>query len=206
MSFECAFGGAEPAARSGELDWVGSGADTDPVRLANTGGAPLYYVLQDTGVDLEPPALCADGIAVDREFFDWEGNPVDPSELKQGDLLIVRTTIRKLRDGDLSNLAAEDLLPAGWEIENLAFKTSTSGGTWLQTVMKSDNCWTDARDDRMLLFPSGFGREGRARAHYAVRAVSPGEFILPSVTASGMYDPGVRAVGPAPRTVRVTAP
>ncbi|MBR4188969.1 MAG: hypothetical protein IKQ55_03305 [Kiritimatiellae bacterium] len=206
VSFECAFGGAEPAARSGELDWVGSGADTDPVRLANTGGAPLYYVLQDTGVDLEPPALCADGIAVDREFFDWEGNPVDPSELKQGDLLIVRTTIRKLRDGDLSNLAAEDLLPAGWEIENLAFKTSTSGGTWLQTVMKSDNCWTDARDDRMLLFPSGFGREGRARAHYAVRAVSPGEFILPSVTASGMYDPGVRAVGPAPRTVRVTAP
>ena len=38
-----------------------------------------------------------------------------------------------------------------------------------------------------------------------VRAVSPGEFTLPSVTASGMYDPGIRAVGPAPRTVRVVA-
>ena len=143
---------------------------------------------------------------MDRAFFDWEGHPVDPSELKQGELLIVRTTVRKLIGGDLANLAVEDLLPAGWEIENLSFKTSSSGGTWLQNNMKSDTCWTDARDDRMLLFPHWFDRNGEARAHYAVRAVSPGEFTLPSVTASGMYDPSVRAVGPAPRTVRVVAP
>ena len=141
-----------------------------------------------------------------REFFDWEGNPADPTELKQGELLIVRTTVRKLRDGALSNLAVEDLLPAGWEIENLAFKTSSSGGSWLQNAMKSDTCWTDARDDRMLLFPAFFNSQGCSRAHYAVRAVSPGDFSLPSVTASGMYDPTVRAVGPAPRTVRVVAP
>ena len=206
VAFECAFGGAEPAAHSGQLDWEGRCADTAPVRLANTGDATLYYVLQDEGVADEPPALCSDGIAVDREFFDWEGNPADPAELKQGELLIVRTTVRKLRDGDIANLAAEDLLPAGWEIENLAFKTSSSGGSWLQNAMKSDNCWTDARDDRMLLFPHWFDRNGKASAHYAVRAVSPGEFILPSVTASGMYDPGIRAVGPEPRTVRVVAP
>lgn len=99
-------------------------------------------------------------------------------------------------------MAAEDLLPAGWEIENLSFRTS-AGSYWLQKQMDRDTCWTDARDDRMLVFPRSFGLDGTATLHYAVRAVSPGTYVLPSVTVTGMYDPTLRAVGPAPRTVRV---
>ena len=200
--------GAAPAGRSPDasadstLDWERRFPGTDPLRLANTGAVPLYYLLQDEGVDTEPPALCADGLDVDRTFYDWEGNPADPTELKQGTLLIVKTTIRKLRDGDVTNLAAEDLLPAGWEIENMSFRTS-AGSYWFQRQLSKDTCWTDARDDRMLIFPRWFGPDGRATVHYAVRAVSPGTYVLPSVTVSGMYDPTLRAVSPAPRTVRV---
>lgn len=206
-AFECT-AGAGPAERvpgasaGATLDWERRFPGTVPLRLANTGDVPLHYLLQDEGVATEPPALCSEGLSVDRAFFNWDGTPADPSELKQGTLLIVRTTITKLRDGDVASVAAEDLLPAGWEIENLSFRTS-AGSYWLQKQMDRDTCWTDARDDRMLVFPRSFGLDGTATLHYAVRAVSPGTYVLPSVTVTGMYDPTLRAVGPAPRTVRV---
>ena len=102
----------------------------------------------------------------------------------------------------LANLAAEDLLPAGWEIENMSFRTS-AGSYWFQRQLSKDTCWTDARDDRMLIFPRCFDRDDKATVHYAVRAVSPGTYTLPSVTVTGMYDPTLRAVAPAPIPVRV---
>ena len=204
-AFEWSSGGA-PAQRhdasADAPDWERRFPGTSPLRLANTGDAPLYYLLQDEGVATEPPALCSEGIAVERAFFNWDGSPADPAELKQGTLLIVRTTIRKLRDGDAANLAAEDLLPAGWEIENMSFRTS-AGSYWFQQQTRHDTCWTDARDDRMLIFPRWFDRDDKATVHYAVRAVSPGTYTLPSVTVTGMYDPTLRAVAPAPIPVRV---
>ena len=104
----------------------------------------------------------------------------------------------------LSDIVVEDLFAGAFEpihspLDPTQFAWCAKGGPdW---VLRSD-----ARDDRMLLFPAFFNSQGCSRAHYAVRAVSPGDFTLPSVTASGMYDPTVRAVGPAPRTVRVVAP
>ena len=194
--------GAAPWRKNGVRDARHADRAGGTLRLANTGDAPLYYFLQTEGVAAEPPPLCSQGIRVDRAFFDWNGHPMDPTELKQGDFAIVRVEVRKLNGGPLENLAVEDLLPAGWEVENMALKTS-SGSSWLSKQMENDGFWSDARDDRMIFFLRWWNVDGVARVHYAVRAVTPGEYVLPSVVASGMYDPSVRAVGPEPRSVRV---
>ena len=64
----------------------------------------------------------------------------------------------------------------------------------------------EMRDDRMLFFSKRFcdsGEKGMAaRAYYAVRVVSAGDFIAPGVSVEAMYDPAVRA-RTAPRRIRV---
>ena len=53
----------------------------------------------------------------------------------------------------------------------------------------------DVRDDRVQIFSKRFeAKPGKAvRAHYAVRVVSAGSFIMPGVTVEAMYAPEIRA-------------
>ncbi|HOE67163.1 MAG TPA: hypothetical protein PLO62_11620, partial [Candidatus Hydrogenedentes bacterium] len=91
----------------------------------------------------------------------------------------------------LDQLAIEDLLPAGWEIENPNLATSQQFG-WLREKNEGDR-HREARDDRMLIFTGPI--LGEAAFHYAVRATTPGTYALPPPTVSGMYEPEIRGVG-----------
>jgi uncharacterized protein YfaS (alpha-2-macroglobulin family) len=46
----------------------------------------------------------------------------------------------------------------------------------------------DIRDDRILLYTSFTGGKRQQQFFYAVRAVTPGTFVLPPVNAEAMYD------------------
>ncbi len=50
----------------------------------------------------------------------------------------------------------------------------------------------EPRDDRVLIFARAYGNTAEYR--YLVRAVTAGEFVLPAVEASCMYDPGIYSV------------
>ena len=91
----------------------------------------------------------------------------------------------------LDQLAIEDLLPAGWEIENPNLATSQQF-EWLREKNEGD-LHREARDDRMLIFTGPI--QGEAAFHYAVRATTPGTYALPPPTVSGMYEPEIRGVG-----------
>ena len=59
---------------------------------------------------------------------------------------------------------------------------------------------TEARDDRMVAFVNLYPNPpGKRIFRYAARAVTQGEFVLPSVQASCMYDPEVQARASAGR-------
>ena len=54
---------------------------------------------------------------------------------------------------------------------------------------------SDVRDDRLLLF---FNRLSEETVYgFKVRAVSKGTFVVPPISAVGMYDPAVRFTGRA---------
>ena len=184
--------GGEVRAFSGTNDVVWSRAPGagGAATVKNDGPGKLYLGMQFEGVSSVPEPECADGIAVRRDFLDRAGNPVDVSELRQGDLAVVRVTV-DAKGRRLDQLVVEDLLPAGWEIENPNLATAQQF-EWLRNRQECD-LNREARDDRMLIFTGPI--EGAATFHYAVRAVTPGTYALPPVTVSGMYEPEIRGVG-----------
>jgi uncharacterized protein YfaS (alpha-2-macroglobulin family) len=157
--------------------------------LANDGPGPMYLSGQFTGVSLTAEPETEHGVKAWRECFNGAGQPVDPSTLKQGDLVVVRITVDPL-GRELDQLVVEDLLPAGWEIENPNLMTASTP-TWLKAQAEPAR-YRDARDDRMLFFTGAV--RFKSVFHYAARAVTPGVFRHPPLTVSGMYEPEIRSV------------
>jgi alpha-2-macroglobulin len=180
-----------------ETGWQWS-EQTGPVTIANQGPGPLYVWSRFSGVDTEPETTTAAGITLQRDVFDARGERVDPSQRHQGELMIVRLTV-DTADRMLDHLVIEDLLPAGWEIENPDLLTSRPF-TWLAEGVESAR-HRDARDDRMLFFTGPV--RGTNQFHYSVRAVTPGTYVWPAAAVSGMYEPHIRATH-AGGEVRVT--
>jgi uncharacterized protein YfaS (alpha-2-macroglobulin family) len=104
----------------------------------------------------------------------------------QGDLIRVTLRIRATRSRT-DNVVIENLLPAGFEIENP--RLATTEGERIQATH------VDIRDDRALIFVDLRDKKWHEFS-LLVRAILPGRFQLPPVQAEAMYDPTRRAVGP----------
>jgi len=187
-----AFSDAEPA------EWSLDPEHAGPVTVRNDGPGPLYLWSRLEGVSTEPEPETENGISIQRDFLDAEGHLMDPGELQQGEWMGVRLTV-DTRGRLLDHLVIEDLLPAGWEIENPNLATSRQF-PWLKKK-KEPSRHREARDDRMLIFTDPI--RGQAVFHYAVRATTPGVYTLPPITVSGMYEPEIRGVSSGGGQVRV---
>jgi len=157
------------------------------VRLRNEGPGPMYVTRRVSYVPLAAREKPADsGVSIRREWLDLQGAPVNPASVRRGDLVIVRLTLDPL-GRTIKDLVVEDLLPAGLEVENAQL---AAAGTlpWIKSDEAEWVLHREVRDDRLLLFTRPVSDV--QRFHYAARVVSPGEFVVPAVAASAMYDPG----------------
>ena len=170
---------------NGNVSWPASGI------LANRGPGEFYYTVRLEGVPAadRPAAERDDGLQIRREWLDLDGNPVDLEAVPQGQLVIVKLTLDTLGE-PMDNLVIEDLLPAGFEIENPALATAQVV-PWIRD-RENGVASRQARDDRMLFF-TGF-INGRQAFYYSMRAVTPGEYVVPPAVVECMYDPVVRSV------------
>lgn len=173
-----------------EVSWSFGPGQGGPVTVQNDGPGKLYLWARNEGVSTEPEAALDQGISICREFLDRSGQPIDPTELPQGEFFVVQVKVNT-NDRLLDQLVIEDLLPAGWEIENPNLITSQQFD-WLKNFKELDRS-REARDDRMLFFTRPL--QGEGLFFYAVRAVTPGTYTLPPVVVSGMYEPEIRGVG-----------
>ena len=172
----------------------GPGAAAGTLEVRNDGPGKAFLLTRFEGVANEPEPPKQQGLSIGQDYLDIFGKPLKATDLRQGDLVIARVTVDTL-GATRSHLVIEALLPAGWEIENPNLKTSMTV-EWLKDVHEPVLS-REARDDRMLFFADAFS--GKASFHYAIRAVTPGDYVHPPVTASGMYDPELRAVSPSGR-------
>lgn len=172
-----------------DVPWSLGSGQGGSVTVKNDGPGTLYLLIRHEGVSATPEAASEQGVSIQREFLDPGGEPIDPAELPQGELIVVRITV-DTKGRRLDQLVIEDLLPAGWEIENAHLATSQQCD-WIKQKDEGDS-HRDARDDRMLVFTGPI--RDTASFHYAVRAVTPGLYALPPVTVSGMYEPEIRGV------------
>ncbi|MFO1522583.1 MAG: MG2 domain-containing protein [Kiritimatiellia bacterium] len=189
-------GPAKHAASTAKALSLKPDAALDKVVITNRGPGTAYVSWMRAGIPsagVEPDN--ATGLKVTREWLDSTGKPRDPATFRQGDLAVVKVTVDSL-GREVDQVAVEDLLPAGLEVENPVFKTSSSL-PWLGELMKGPLLHVEHRDDRVLAFSGAFN--GQLVFGYQVRAVTPGEFVLPAVSAECMYDPSLRAAKGASR-------
>jgi alpha-2-macroglobulin len=152
------------------------------VTLKNISPVPLYLTRLTEAVPLNTQVANVDeGIAVRRRFVTSLGIETNVTEITRGDLLWIQITIDP-NHSEAKDLIIEDLLPAGLEIETgQDQKAFVARDGWI--------LHREVRDDRLLLFANPV--RDRQSYTYAVRAVTAGDFILPAISASAMYDPGV---------------
>jgi hypothetical protein len=158
------------------------------VRFAGKGTLHACWSAEGAALDGDVPEVDA-GLAVRRTFLETDGKTAaDPAALVSGRIYLVDLTVQS--NIALKNLVVTDLLPAGVEIEdqNLAgsSRLGVGEGAWLAAEM------VERRDDRLLIF--GSCGAGGARFRYAVRAVTPGTYVLPAAEAAAMYDPGLYSI------------
>ena len=161
-----------------------------------TGTGDLYYYWSAEGIPASGGLPESDqGIRVRRRFLSREAKPMDLNAIAHGDVMIAEIAVQSERTVD--NVVISDLLPGGLEIENPRIATrdtlpdlgemEDSPGV----LLVPDR--VEMRDDRLLLFADLIG--GRQYVYrYAVRAVTRGQFRLPPIQASCMYNPAVCSV------------
>ncbi len=167
----------------------------EPIRIQMNGGyksGAAFYSVLTRGVPTDgafKPASA--GLEIQREFLNREGQTLNLGDVKQGDLVVIRTKVRST-SGPVSNVAIVNLLPSGLEVENPRLQT-TEQLPWVNDANFQPE-YMDLRDDRILLF-ADLPPDTWQTFYTLVRAVAPGQFRLPPVQVEAMYNPALRATG-----------
>jgi alpha-2-macroglobulin len=163
--------------------------DGKPVRITNTGEAPVQAVVSVSGSPITPEPAASNGFKIERNYFTLDGKPADVGKAKQNDRFAVVLKITEAKP-EFGHIMVSDYLPAGLEIDNPKLVSSGDSGTldWIEDGEEPEN--TEFRDDR---FTAAIDRASDDTAvftvAYVVRAVSPGKYVLPQAYVEDMYNP-----------------
>jgi uncharacterized protein YfaS (alpha-2-macroglobulin family) len=177
---------------SGTSFAVGATGLGEGVSFANTGDTPVWLTQIARGAPASPPPAVAEGVRLTKRVSTLDGGQVDLDEVRQGDRLIIQLTALPASERHVPAII-EDMLPAGFEIETILRPedAGTRGAyAWLGDL--SDARIAEARDDRFVAAVD-LRRRRSARLAYIVRAVTPGDFVLPGASMEDMYRPDVFA-------------
>lgn len=177
--------GRGPLAREASLDGA-------PLELRNEGPGTIFAAVGVTGIPREGGPAESRGFTLERRLSTPEGQPVDPTRLRQGQQILVLLEGRASEPGHHRALLV-DLLPAGLELESVRLVGSPSIErlAWLGEL--DEPLFTGLRDDR---FVAAFDLRPGApnfRLAYLARAVTPGRFVLPGAQVEDMYAPALFA-------------
>ena len=160
-----------------------------PVKITNTGDAPVQAVVSVSGSPITPEPAASNGFKIERNYFTLDGKPADVTKAKQNDRFAVVLKITEAKP-EYGHIMVADYLPAGLEIDNPHLVSSGDKNTldWIEDGEEPEN--TEFRDDR---FTAAIDRKSDDKAvftvAYVVRAVSPGKYVLPQAYVEDMYNP-----------------
>src|SRR6266705_2503800 len=160
-----------------------------PVKITNTGDAPVQAVVSVSGSPVTPEPAASNGFKIERNYFTLDGKPADVTKAKQNDRFAVVLKITEAKP-EYGHIMVSDYLPAGLEIDNPKLVSSGDSGTldWIEDGQEPED--TEFRDDR---FTAAVDRASDSKAvftvAYIVRVVSPGKYVLPQAYVEDMYNP-----------------
>ena len=158
-----------------------------PITVANQGEGNLQAVVSVSGSPLTPEPATEQGFKIERTYHTFDGEKVDPSKAEQNQRFVVVLKMTEPQP-QFGRVIVADYLPAGFEIDNPRLVSSGETGTlaWITDAEEPVN--TEFRDDR---FTAAFNRKEDSSpvfaVAYVVRAVSPGQYVLPQAKVEDMY-------------------
>ena len=166
------------------------GADLidSPVIIANAGTSAVQAVVTTVAAPVEPLPAGGDGFSIERTYYTLDGEEANVTEVTQNERYVVVLKINEASDWP-SRILVNDLLPAGFEIDNpgLVNSASLSNFPWLE---QTEAAHLEFRDDRFI---AAFDRNGESARDitlaYVVRAVTPGVYAHPAASVEDMYRP-----------------
>ncbi|TDR43967.1 hypothetical protein DFR29_106109 [Tahibacter aquaticus] len=211
----------------GSLSLAGSSSEVEPapiwsrsfdanelragVRFVPNASTPLYVSEDVAGIPRNAPAADDSHVAIKRQWYALDGTAWEGSELKEGAGLIVGISLEAKED--MRDALLVDLLPGGLEIENFNL---TDAKQWADIVVDgvqmSERAYSanlrheEFRDDRYVA-ALNLAKGQQAHVFYLVRAVSPGNYLVPPTTVEDMYRPEIRGIARStPARVTVVQP
>lgn len=172
------------------------------MEIANPGDAPIWQEVSVTGVPEAPLPAEREGMRIRRLFYDLRGEPLDVDALQQNELFIVLLETAVTTPEPHRTLLTQ-LLPAGWELENLPLNAGgeVEAYPWLDRLSHVER--VEYRDDRFIAAVDLTRQQPTARIAFLARAVTPGDFTLPGASVESMYRPDIFArLGPERVSVR----
>lgn len=158
------------------------------LQVGNQGAGPLWLEATASGVPAEPLPAERDGMRMRRLFYDLQGEPLNLDAVRQNDLfvMLLETVVEKPAR---HRALLVQLLPAGWELENLPLNAGgeVEAYPWLGELSRPEQA--EYRDDRFVAAVDLEPRSPTARVAFLVRAVTPGAFALPGAQVESMYQP-----------------
>lgn len=152
--------------------------DSKVTKLDISAPEPFFYVVSQQGFSKNPVQKAqSDGLEVSKIYIDKQGNPVTKAKL--GDELTVKLAFRALSKEAISDVALVDLLPGCVEIVS----NSLNGG-WSMVS-------SDIREDRANVYVTA--SPDLQEVSYKVKVVAEGDFVVPALYGSALYNPLVRA-------------
>ncbi|VAW05362.1 PAN domain protein, partial [hydrothermal vent metagenome] len=161
-----------------------------PQAIRNTSNRQTDITLTTIGVPQVPAPAGGYGYAIERQYYDMDGNQVALDQVTTGTRLVVVLKIDPAEKGE-ARLMINDPLPAGLEIDNpnLLNSGDISALDWLDTTYAEHS---EFRSDRFMAAVD-WRSDKPFQLAYMVRAVSPGIYHHPAATVEDMYRPSYRA-------------
>ncbi|MBX3596808.1 MAG: alpha-2-macroglobulin family protein [Rhizobiaceae bacterium] len=167
---------------------TGEAVMDNPLVITNTGPRPVQAVVTTVATPRDPLPAGGEGFSISRAYYRLDGTEANITEVEQNERFVVVISVTEENDWP-SRVLVNDLLPAGFEIDNPSLVSSAelSNFDWLAQTQAAH---LEFRDDRFIAAFDRTGSEDRSfTLAYVVRAVTPGVYTLPAAGVEDMYRP-----------------
>lgn len=156
--------------------------------VQNNGQGSLFVRQINSSASLEVVTeKVMSGLAMEVRYYNDKGSLLNIHELKQGEDITAEIIVKNTGlTGTYQELALSYLIPSGFEIINERI-------TGNATLAGAEN--TDIRDDRFYVYFSLDQNQSKS-FKFRCNAAFRGEYMLPAINCSAMYDNSIQAILP----------
>lgn len=164
-----------------------------PLDFKKQGPGRLYYTVRMNYYPKAETKAKDEGIGVMKDVAGLAGAAERAATIKAG--VVAKVTLTISTNQDRNFVVVDDPIPAGWEIINTSFQTTSTAEAQQERNTK-ERWWSnpfqhrELYDDRALFF-ADYLPAGAHTLTYLVRVTSFGTFQMPATRAEGMYEPEV---------------